>query len=326
MSTTETPAAPEPTLEQELAKVMETPHAEGNDEPKSVAATGAPETASSPEPPATPEVPSELDQKLAEIPDAPEVKEDEAKPQLSETQQQILAAFPTPEAAKQVVVEAGYFQELNGALQKGDFDSVEQMFAPEALEGFMEHIYQKQVVKGNWVERWIQDKEGNPTVNSGLSRLEREIESLKAKLAEKDQTTSQEAQKAQRTQLQKAYHDHLASVYDRIGFSPEDRRWVTADITSAISADPKLLAQYHSGNMQSLNAIIKKTITDYAKRDQVASQQKQEVLQKQQQKKPLVQGQAATFSQSLPDDVSQVPTDKLDDWMTEQLTKKMRRS
>lgn len=321
MSTVETPAAPEPTIEQELAKVMETPPSEGKDEPKSEAATGTPESASAPEPPAPP---SELEQKLAEIPDTPEVKE-EPKPQLSETQQQILAAFPTPEAAKQVVVESGYFQELNGALQKGDFESVEQMFAPEALEGLMEHIYQKHVVNGKWVDRWIQDKEGNPTVNNGLSRLEREIASLKAQLAQKDQAASQETTKAQRANLQKSYHDHLNTVYEKINFSPEDRRWVTADITAAISADPKLLAQYHAGNMAGLNSIIKKTITDYAKRDQVSTQQKQEVIQKQEQKKPLIQGQAASFTQSLPDDVSQVPGDKLDDWMNEKLAKVMRR-
>lgn len=317
----ETATVETPSLEQELSTFLNPPA----DKSAPSGDTATPEAASPSELPA-PETkeeapaaePSDIDKKLAEIPDAPEVKE-EAKSPLTDIQQQILAAFPNPETATQVVTESGYFQQLNTALQNNDFETVEQMFAPEALEGFKEHFYQKYATE--IVDRWIAEKEGTAPVQKGMSALERKIAQLEQRLAERDNAAVKETQQAQRQRLTSEYNTHLNSVFDRFNFSPADRRYVAADITDQVSRDPRLMSAYQSGNMAALNTVIKKAIHDYSVKDQQSAKQTQQTLQRQEQKKPLVQGQTASVIDSLPDNVKDVPKGKEDAWMMEKLNK-----
>ncbi len=314
--TAPTPEAAEPTTEQQLETLFKETPDETAIEVTPEAAAPTPEAAPTPQP-------TDIEAKLNEIPDAPEVKED-AKPTLTADQQQILAAFPTPEVAKQVQTESGYFQTLNTALAQGDYETVEQMFAPDALEGFKEHFYKKYVASGELVDRWISEKEGNPQVSRAVTAQEQRIARLEAQLAERHQNETKQSQQQQQAQLQKSYNDHLTGVFDKFNFSAADRRYVAADVTAKVSADPTLMASYRSGNMVALNKAIKESIRDYSTKDQAAQVKREETVATQMTKKPLIAGQAAVQTGALPDDINQVPKDQRDNWVTEQLKKLMK--
>lgn len=315
--TTESAPAEQLTLEQELTTYLNPEETTPEEKPA--------EEAKTEETPAEvkTEAPTDIEKALAEIPDAPEVK-DEEKPAVSPEQQEILAAFPNKEVAQGVLRESQIFQQLNTALQNSDYDTVEQLFDGKALEGFLEHIYTKHVASEEWINRWIAEKEGTAPVHKGMSALEQKLARLEAKLAEKDSETSKQSQQKFEADLRQSYFTHVDGVFNKFNFSPADRRYVLADISGKISSDPQLLAAYRSGNMQALNTIIKTSIRDYSTKDQVKHGETQKVLEKQEQKRPLIQGQAAQFTEELPSDVKQVPKDKLDQWQTQELQKLFR--
>lgn len=292
-------AVAEQTLEQELTTFLNPQDGTATEKPAEVLTQPpSPETKpseSAEKPPEEGKAPeSDIEAKLKEIPDAPEVKEE--KPALTAEQQEIFKAIPTPEAAKQAITEAGYFRDLSNAVVNGDFETVLGAFAEESRQGFEEYLYQKYVAQGDWIDRWIAEKDGTAPVVKGLSGLEQKIARLEARLAEKESTNTQEAQKAQATQLQGKYSAYLEGMFDRFSFSPADRRYVAADITTHISQNPQLMAAYRSGNFEQFNTVVKNAIREYSTKDQIKQKETAAVIQKQEQRKDLIQGQGATIT------------------------------
>ena len=128
----------------------------------------------------------------------------------------------------------------------------------------------------------------------------------------------------EQARLQKSYNDHLTGVFDKFLFSPADRRYVAADITTKVSSDPALLAAYRSGNLMALNKAIKESIRDYSVKDQAAQVKREETVATQMTKKPLIAGQAVVQTGDLPDDVKQVPKGQEGTWMDQQIKKLFR--
>lgn len=273
------------TLDQEL-EALKTPAAAVPPVPDS-----APETPSVVPPSGEPaaEV-NPLEEQLKAIPDETPVE----TPKLPEAQQKILDTFTTPEAAQQAQTEAGYFQELNSALVSGDYNRVDQMFAPEAHEGYLNHIYEKYVKSGDWVDRWIAEKEGTAPVHSGIKQLQAQISALQAERQREKQGQTSQQQSQRNAETNKAFSTHIESLFDKINFSAKDRRWVAADITNRIAQDKNAMEAYSNRSFGQLNRIFKTAVTEYVQRDKAIADKTEKTVAAQEAKKPLPQGSAIT--------------------------------
>ncbi len=267
-----------------------------------------------------------LEEQLKEIPDEPTPEPSK----LTDTQQQILSTFETPEQAKQAQTEAGYFQELNSALVSGDYARVDQMFAPEAHEGYLNHIYEKYVKSGDWVDRWIAEKEGTAPVHSGIKQLQAQISALQAERQREKQGQTTHQQQQRNAETNKAFSNHLESLFDKISFSEKDRRWVAADITNRIAQDKTAMEAYSNRSFGQLNKIFKTAVTEYVQRDQQIAKKTEQTVAAQEQRKPLPQGSAITPTGPITDEqIKSAPKEKraalYDRQMDEQLAQLARR-
>src|SRR4030095_9476045 len=214
------------TLDQELEALKTPPAADTPSLSPETTPPVEPPVGETPAPEAKP-----LEEQLKEIPDEtpPET------PKLTDSQQQILSTFETPEAAKEAQTNASYYQELNTALVSGNYDLVDQMFAPEAHEGYLNHIYEKHITE--WVDRWIAEKEGSAPIHTGLKAMQNRIAQLEAERQREKQGQSSQQQQQRQVETNKAFSSHLESLFDKINFSAADRRWVASDITARIAQD-----------------------------------------------------------------------------------------
>lgn len=323
------------TLDQELDALFK-PAAEPSPTPQSAEPAAAAQ-ASATEPPAeTPPVepPAEetptpppaaetLEAKLDKIEETPTAQQ--AAPALTPEQQQILASVPTPQLAQSLVETAQRYQALDNAIANREFDAVEQMFAPDALDALKEHFYQKYVLGGELIDRWIADKEGNPTVHRGIQSLQQEVQQLKTQLADQQRGRQTQAQQEAMARVTQNYVSHLDSLFEQIEFSKADRPWVMNAINAQVSANTPVRQAIANGNVAAVNAIFKQAVKDFISRDQAAVADKQAAINKQQarneQHKPLTQSAAIEPTPPMPDDVRQVPKGQEDAWMDHQLAK-----
>lgn len=321
-TTTEQPV----TLEQELESLRPAMPA-----PAPSDQAQAPATA--PTPPATPEA-------LApEAPKAEPTLEDKLKalddgtpptpetPKLSPAQEQILKIIPTPEVAQQMSEMVSGYQALSGALERHDFDTFERMVTgwnPAVWDSLLEHVYQKHLggnKESEWVGRWIAEMEGNAPMHQGMTALQRQVAQLQAKLDQREQQETSQSQQARTRAIQADYNRHLESLFDKIEFSKDDRRWVANDIKARVEADRGVLEAIYSGNIKAVNRIFKDAVTEFSKRSQTQSEAAKTMLAAQEQKKPLAATNPVVQLGSLPDDIKQVPKGQEDAWMDEQLAK-----
>jgi hypothetical protein len=308
-----TPVA-EPTLEEQLKTLLEPPVKESPETP----APPAPETT----PPAE-EVKAEpsLDEQLKEIEDTPAVPE---TPKLSAEQEQILKIIPSAQAAQAMSEQVSGYQAFTGALQSGNYAAVENMLTewnPAVLEGWMEHVYQAKVSSGEWVDRWIADKEGNPSQRAAQTAAERRIAALEAKIARDQEERTRQEQSAQHSRTASALVKHIDTLYDKISFAPADRKIVSEVVYNRINGDPATLAAIRNGNVAAVNSIWKNAVRDYVQRDKQMNDGQAAALKAQEVKKPLVPSTTVQALGALPDDVKSVPKDKLDEWEDQQLEK-----
>lgn len=271
--------------------------------------------------------PKDILGKLDEI--DPQPKEGETpkeEPQLSEEQQKIFEAVPDLKTAETLYAVAEGYQNFTDALAQGKFENVEKMIeahSPQAHEGLMEHIYQTKMTE--WIDRWIAEKEAEKDGKSapmvkGMTALQRQVKALETKLAERDTNNRQAEDSARQDGIVRAYVSHIDSLFDKIEFSPADRPWITSEIHNRVAADPKVKQAINSGNPAAVNKIFAATVREYVQRDKAVADSKTKVLQKQEQKKaPIQSGQAVDTGVS--DDINQVPKDKRDSWMDNQLAK-----
>lgn len=257
-----------------------------------------------------------------------DIKEDEAgeeeqTPQLTEDQQSILNAIPNVETAQRLYGVAQDYSNFTRAFESGQFDSVDQMFEawnPGAYEAFLEHIYQKHMVKGDWTERFIAEAEGRGQDRKGFKSLENKIAQLEGKLAEKDRGSEQQRQQAENMRVADAYEKYVTGLFDQINFNKSDRKWVMSDLNMRVGADPKVMQAVRSGNLSALHGIFKAAVREYANRDKEVTEQKDTKIAQQQQKKAPVSGGVGSHTENqLPDDIKQVPKGQEDNWMMQQL-------
>ena len=312
-------AAPEPTLEQQLEALSETPVAPGaTPAPAATAAPSVPSTEGAVSPPLGEESPLTALDAIKEdtIPEPP-------KATLTPEQEQIFRAIPDAATAQRVVGLADSYTNFTGAFERGDFPAVEQMFQswkPEVYSAFLDHIYNQKVASGEWVDRWIQEKEVPNPVRSLLSPLQREIAELKADRDNRKKTETSAQQYNQQMKVAADYTAHVSGLFDQIKFSAADRKWVTADLNNRVMADARVKAALNAGNMPAVNGLFKAAVRDYVQRDQQVAAGQAATLAAQEVKKAPLQTTPVT-DQALPDDIKQVPKGQEENWMDQALGK-----
>lgn len=259
---------------------------------------------------------------LAALETIEEPKPDEApKSTLTAEQERILTLVPSSQVAEQVQQTVTNYNNFTSTFASGNYEAVEGMLEawnPAALEGFLEHIYAKRVASGEWVDRWIADKEGDPTTNKAVSRLERQIQQLQSELKGRSTQEQQQVQQARANQVFADYNAHVDGLFDKIKFAAGDRKWVATDLKERVSNSPQVKQAVLAGNMTAVNSLFKQAVREYVERDKATAQVKAGVLEAQAGKKPLLQS-APQADGVLPDNVKEVPKDKLDQWQDEQL-------
>lgn len=278
-------------------------------------------------PPETPTEEDPLQKALDSIEDGEEKpKEGEpAKPQLTEEQSYVLQQIPNRDTAKALVETAQNFGNFAGAFQQGRFDDVMQMFEQwdkSAFENFMEHIYTKKVDSEEWVNRFIQEREGGKQNNTQVRNLQRQLDEVKNQLNQRSQSETQSAQVQRDRQTFEAYQKHLDGLFTKIGATEEDRSWIEAKIKAALQSDSKTFARLKSGDVTAVNKIFKETSRAYYGHTRKTAAAVETKIEAQDKHKAPV-GSAPTQAQhdALPDDINQVPADKRDTWMDQQLGK-----
>ncbi len=321
VATPAAPAATEPTLEQQLEALSETPVAPGvTPTPAATAAPAVvPSTATGAVSPSLgEESPLTALDKITED-TIPEVK----TPALTPEQEQIFRAIPTAAEAQRVAGLADSYTNFTGAFERGDFPAVEQMFQawkPEVYSQFLDHIYNQKVASGEWVDRWIQEKEVPNPVRNLLTPLQREIAELKADRDNRKKGEMTAQQYNQQTKVAADYTRHIDGLFDQIKFSAADRRWVTADLNNRVMQDSRVRAALNSGNMPAVNGLFKQAVRDYVQRDQQVAAGQAATLAAQETKKAPLQTAPVT-DQMLPDDIKQVPKGQEESWMDQALAK-----
>ncbi len=195
-----------------------------------------------------------------------------------------------------------------------------QAWKPEIYNQFLDHIYNPKVASGEWVDRWIQEKEVPNPVRSLLTPLQKQVAELQAELKTRKTGEQSAQQYNQQMKVAADYTAHVNGLFDQIKFSATDRKWVTADLNNRVMADPKVKAALNSGNMPAVNGLFKAAVRDYVQRDQQVAAGQQATLAAQEKKKAPLQTAPVT-DQLLPDDIRQVPKGQEDSWMDQALAK-----
>ena len=307
------PAPPELTLEQELEKLK----------PAAATTPEAPLGTAEVTPPVTPapvvEPPVEdLEAKLAKLTETP-------KPEagtLNEDQKRIMELVPNRQAAESMVAQVNGYAAFTDAFARGDFDSVEQMFQqwnPQAYAKFLSHVYMKKVESGEWVDQWADDKEVTPAVKRLRDGFQARIAELETHIAKQTETRETQAQAEARNRAATNYMNHLTGLFDKIEFAEGDRRWVMADIHDKVSRSATTRSAINGGNMDAVNTIFAQAVREYVGRDKALKEGQAAVLKGQEVKKPLIPASPIVPHGALPGNIDDVPKDKRDEWMTEQL-------
>lgn len=272
-----------------------------------------------------------LKKKLDEIEEESEGDDkDDKAPKLSDEQQQILRAIPDAQTAANLYQVADNYKNFTGALETGKFEEVEGMlnaWNPQVREGWLEHVYQKYVATGEWVDRFCEENDpktkDNPVFKT-VRTLQKEIQELKSGQQQRQQNNQQEQQTQRVQQAFKAYNDHITGLFDQLDFNKADRKWVMADLNAKIAADPKVLESIRGGNVKAANKLFKAACREYIDRDKEVVTGKEKKLGEQGKHKPPLAsggGGAQQVEGELPDDVRQVPKDQEENWMRQQLGK-----
>src|SRR3990167_10493542 len=323
---TQTPEQADAQFDQALASVMNPETAAEPDKaaegqpPEPATPSAVPVESSEVKPLGTEETPPEptLDDKLSKI-EEPEAKKEE--PQLTPDQQKILSIIPNPQVAEQVQGLAVGYQNFTSKFAGGDFESVEGMLSswnPEATEAFKEHLYQKYVQNGDWVERWITEKEGK--ADPAVKTLTRTVESLQAKLAADERAKQLQSHQQRVAEVGRQYETHIKNLFDLIEFADADRRWVRAAIDKLVGENKNALHAINSGQMSAINPLFKQAVKEYVERDKSTAQTKEKQKEIEAKHKALVPGGAITSTQGLPSNIKDVPKGKEDEWMDQELT------
>lgn len=264
-----------------------------------------------------------------------EIKEDEQtqgepKPEakLSPVQEEILQAIPNEERAVQLLQIEKNYGHFTNTMLSGNFDATLkeiEAWQPSVHQGLLEHIYDKFVKNGTWVDRFIAEAEGRGHETQKITQVERELQQLKNQLAAERQQVQQTHQQTQAQQREaqnfKAYQDHIGKLFDQIKFSEADRKYVQADLNQRVAGDKKVLDAIRSGKPTAVTALFKEVVREYISHDKLVTGKRQEKEAAQDKKLAPLGGGTAVVENTLPDDIKQVPKGQEDNWMTQQLNK-----
>lgn len=247
-----------------------------------------------------------LEQKLEKITAETEPKPAE-EPKLSPEQQQILQAVPNVQTAQQLTQVAANYQNFTGAFERGDFEGVESMIEgwnKNASDGLKEHFYQKYVASGEWVDRWIADKEnpGSKAVTHEIKTLRQQLDELKSTHAQRTQQETTQREQQENAAVSQRYQAHLTGLFDQIEFSAADRRWVMADINAKVAGNTAVRTAIQNGNTAAVNAIFKSAVKEYVTRDQQQAEKRETTIAMQDKHKPLVAGSAMVPTTGITDE------------------------
>ncbi len=293
-------AAPpaEPTIEDQIKALVaetETPQAEA--------------AAPVEEPKAEPSLEDQLKALEAET---PKVEEPKVEP-LNEDQRQVLNAIPDAKTLETVHTSLNNYRNFTNAFERGDFDTVEEMFTqwkPEVYEAFLNHIYNKKVVSEEWVNRWIQDKEVPSSANAQLAHLQSQIKQLQTQLSGKAQEESKQQKQVNEQQIYAQYNSHIKSLFDMVK-TPETDRNVLADlIVARVNRDERVKSAILSGNAKAVNSIFAQTVREFNGRDQATKQVQDSALKAQEIKKLPVTTLPSTETSYTEDGYTQAPKEQ----------------
>lgn len=248
----------------------------------------------------------------------------EGKGALTADQQEILKVIPDIQTASNLYGVVENYNNFTQALQAGKFDDVEEMLSSwdkNVIDGWLEHIYEKKVASGEWVDRFIAEKEGRGPENKGLTKLQNEMKELREQLAEKKNVNTKAEQEQATNQAFVNYNKYINSLFDQMDFSKADRRWVAVDLNSQVAANPKVVAALKAGNLSAVNKLFKTACRDYIERDKVVVAEKDAKIEVQSKKKLPLGGGGGEAEGALSDDIREVPKDKVEVWVDRQLGK-----
>lgn len=237
-------------------------------------------------------------------------------------QKAVLDAIPSIEVATKIYEVAQNYSNFTDALAKGRFTDVESMLEqwnPEVLDNWYEHIYQKKIASGEWLDRYLDETAGKGK-SKDLVKLEREVKTLKQSLDTKNETETKTTAEQSRQQNLTKFQTHVEGLFDQLNFSKPDRRWIIADLKIQIAGNPKVLAAIQAGNPKAVNPLFKAAIREYATRDKEIADTKGEKIGAQEKKKPLLGGAGGGAEDAIPDDIHQVKKGDEDKWLDKTLS------
>jgi hypothetical protein len=322
MADTATLEGTEQSLDQQLDALFKDPGATAPGAPggDTKADTGAkPDQKASSDPAA----PDPFEKALEDIKEEEPPKE-EVAPKLSDDQSAVIKAIPTAEMASNLFEIANNYQNFTSAFESGNFKAVDKMLQdwnPDAYETFLENIYQKHMVSGDWAERFIAEAEGRGQDRKGQKSLEAKISKLEARIAAKESGSAAERQHAANMTIANNYENYVNGLFDQLNFNKGDRKYVFAELNQRVGADPSIMQAVRGGRMSAINGIFKAVAREYVNRDKEVSTEKDVKIAIQDKKKAPIGGSGNLESGQLPDDVKQVPKGQEDTWMMQQLGK-----
>ncbi len=263
-----------------------------------------------------------LDEEDGEKKEASEEGDEEAKPNLSSDQQAVLEAIPDIETATNLYSVVRNYNTFTTALAEGKFEDVESMLGdwnPDVIEKWTEYIYKKH--GESFVDRFINENDPNaPKENKDIVALRKTVTALQEAISEKKKTNVQQTEAEKQQSSFQAYNKTVDAWFDKIEFSKNDRRWVTADLNQRIAADPKVLAAIKGGDPKAAKALFKTACKDYINRDKEVSEDTTKKITVQSKKKLPMGGGASEVVGEVPDDIRAVKKGEEDKWLDKALT------
>lgn len=265
---------------------------------------------------------------LDEIIDGIEEPKPEEKPaaaQLSPEQKQVLEVFPDAQHATQALNIANGYIAFTNTIANGDFQNTEAMLEkwnPEATTGLREYFFEKYVRNGDWVDRWVAEKEGRGEENKDVRTLKTQVNKLEKQLETKKTEEASQAQNAQFQQTVQGFVGHVEALFKQIGADDTDKQIMWPLINAQVGSNEQVRQAMNRRDYKSVNSIFKSVSKTYFGKTKTVADSKAAKQTAQEQHKPPVQaGAMQELSGQLPSDVKEVPKGKLDDWVDQELGK-----
>ncbi len=233
--------------------------------------------------------------------------------------------FPDAQHATQALNIANGYIAFTNTIANGDFQNTEAMLEkwnPEATTGLREYFFEKYVRNGDWVDRWVAEKEGRGEENKDVRTLKTQVNKLEKQLETKKTEEASQAQNAQFQQTVQGFVGHVEALFKQIGADDTDKQIMWPLINAQVGANEQVRQAMNRRDYKNVNSIFKSVSKTYFGKTKTVADSKAAKQTAQEQHKPPVQaGAMQELSGQLPSDVKEVPKGKLDDWVDQELGK-----